>query len=120
MAVGISHSINDENLVNIRRKTLALISRIDKDLDSDEYWQAFQNSFDTVHHDFFRLLDEHYPDLSYKDKMLCAYLKMNLMSKEIAPLLNITLRGVEIGRYRLRKKLGLGEGDNLCLACGAF
>ena len=51
--------------------------------------------------------------MSYKDKMLCAYLRMNLMSKEIAPLLNITLRGVEISRYRLRKKLGLGEGDNL-------
>lgn len=112
-AIGISHSINDENLVNIRRKTLNLINQIDKDLDNEEHWQAFQNTFDSVYHDFFRLLDEHYPDLSYKDKMLCAYLKMNLMSKEIAPLLNITLRGVEIGRYRLRKKLGLEEGDNL-------
>lgn len=45
--------------------------------------------------------------------MLCAYIKMNLMSKEIAPLLNISVRGVEISRYRLRKKLGLDEKDNL-------
>ena len=44
---------------------------------------------------------------------MCAYIKMNLMSKEIAPLLNISLRGVEIARYRLRKKLGLEEGENL-------
>ena len=113
VAVGISHSVNDENLVNIRRKTLVLIDRIDKDLDNEEHWQSFQNTFDSVHHNFFHLLDERYPDLSYKDKMLCAYLRMNLMSKEIAPLLNITLRGVEISRYRLRKKLELEEGDNL-------
>ncbi len=39
--------------------------------------------------------------------------KLNLLSKEIAPLLNISLRGVEISRYRLRKKLGLEEGENL-------
>ena len=45
--------------------------------------------------------------------MLCAYLRMNLMSKEIAPLLNISTRGVEISRYRLRRKLGLDEGASL-------
>ena len=48
-----------------------------------------------------------------KDKLLCAYIQMNLLSKEIAPLLNISLRGVEISRYRLRKKLGVEEGENL-------
>lgn len=53
------------------------------------------------------------PELSNKEKLLCAYIKMNLLSKEIAPLLNISLRGVEISRYRLRKKLGLEKGSNL-------
>ena len=66
-----------------------------------------------VYHDFFRKLEEAYPELNNKDKLLCAYIKMNLLSKEIAPLLNISLRGVEISRYRLRKKLGLEEGENL-------
>ena len=47
--------------------------------------------------------------MNNKDKLLCAYIKMNLLSKEIAPLLNISLRGVEISRYRLRKKLGLED-----------
>lgn len=51
--------------------------------------------------------------MNNKDKLLCAYIKMNLLSKEIAPLMNISLRGVEISRYRLRKKLNLSEGENL-------
>lgn len=111
--VGISHSVNDENLVNIRRKTLGLIEKIEKDLDNEDHWQNFQTTFDSVHHDFFRSLDDRFPNLNYKDKMLCAYIRMNLMSKEIAPLMNITVRGVEISRYRLRKKLEIEEGDNL-------
>ena len=72
-----------------------------------------QSSFDAIHNDFFKKLEARYPQLSYKDKMLCAYLKMNLISKEIAPLLNISVRGVEISRYRLRKKLNLDEKTNL-------
>ena len=45
--------------------------------------------------------------------MLCAYIRMDLMSKEIAPLLNISIRGVEISRYRIRQKLALSQKDNL-------
>lgn len=66
-----------------------------------------------VHNNFFRVLDKKFPELSHKEKMLCAYIKMNMLTKEIAPLLNISVRGVEIGRYRLRKKLGLDERANL-------
>ena len=112
-AVSISHSINDENLVNIRRKTLRLISQIDTNIEHDDDLQAFQRTFDSVHQDFFKCLDTHFPELNNKEKMLCAYIKMDLISKEIAPLLNISVRGVEISRYRLRKKLGLVEKDNL-------
>lgn len=111
--VGISHSINEENLVSLRRKTLRLLGQIETNIEHDDDLQAFQSTFDSVHHDFFRRLEEAYPELSNKDKLLCAYINMNLLSKEIAPLLNISLRGVEISRYRLRKKLGLEEGDNL-------
>ena len=50
---------------------------------------------------------------SVKERMLCAYIQMNLLSKEIAPLLNISVRSVELARYRLRKKLRLSEGENL-------
>ncbi len=112
-AISITYSIKDENLVDVRRKTLRLISQIDTNIEHDDDLQHFQGAFDSVHRDFFRRLDEKFPELSSKDKMLCAYIKMNLMSKEIAPMLNISLRGVEVNRYRLRKKLGLGEKDNL-------
>lgn len=112
-ALNISHSIKEENLVAIRRKTLRLISQIDTNIEHDDDLQAFQSSFDSVHHGFFRKLEEQYPELTHRDKLLCAYIKMNLLSKEIAPLMNISLRGVEISRYRLRKKLNLSEGENL-------
>lgn len=111
--LGISHSINEANLVSLRRKTLRLLGQIETNIEHDDDLQAFQSTFDSVHHDFFRKLEEAYPGLNNKDKLLCAYIKMNLLSKEIAPLMNISLRGVEISRYRLRKKLGLGEGENL-------
>ena len=111
--LGISHSISEENLVSLRRKTLRLLGQIDTNIEHDDDLQAFQSTFDSVHHDFFKKLEETYPELNNKEKLLCAYIKMNLLSKEIAPLLNISLRGVEISRYRLRKKLGLEEGANL-------
>ena len=111
--LGISHSITEENLVMLRRKTLRLLGQIETNIEHDDDLQAFQSTFDSVHHDFFKRLEEAYPDLNNKDKLLCAYIKMNLLSKEIAPLMNISLRGVEISRYRLRKKLNLAEGENL-------
>jgi DNA-binding CsgD family transcriptional regulator len=59
------------------------------------------------------LLDEKFPGLTRNEKILCAYLKMNLSTKEIAPLQNISSRGVEVNRYRLRKKMNLGRDVNL-------
>ena len=64
-----------------------------RNIEHDDDLQAFQSTFDSVYHDFFRKLEEAYPELNNKDKLLCAYIKMNLLSKEIAPLLNISLRG---------------------------
>ncbi len=112
-ALNISKAIKEENLVNIRRSTIRLIGNIDTNLEHDDDIQIFETAFDSVHHDFFKCLDKRFPNLNKKEKMMCAYLKMDLMSKEIAPLLNISLRGVEIARYRLRKKLGLEEGESL-------
>lgn len=111
--LGISHSIGEGNQGTLRRKTLRLLGQIETNMEHDDDLQAFESTFDSVHHDFFKRLEEAYPELNNKDKLLCAYIKMNLLSKEIAPLLNISLRGVEISRYRLRKKLGLEEGENL-------
>jgi hypothetical protein len=88
-------------------------SLIDKNISNDNDWQIFESLFDQAHENFFKRLKQSYPDLTQSDLKLCAYLKLNLASKEIAPLLNISLRGVEIRRYRLRKRLGLATDENL-------
>jgi DNA-binding CsgD family transcriptional regulator len=90
-----------------------IIRHIDEHLEGDHDWEIFEASFNQVHNDFFKRLKQDYPELTPGDLRLAAYLKMNLSSKEIAPLFNITIRGVENKRYRLRKKLGLPEDANL-------
>ncbi len=90
-----------------------LIKNIDSDLTSEKDWKLFEQSFSEVHENFLHKLKDEYPELTPADIQLCAYLKMNLSSKEIASLLNITVRGVEIRRYRLRKKLHLDHDTNL-------
>lgn len=103
----------DVDIVHIRRGTMRLIDSIDRNLEHDNDLQKFEATFDTIHRNFFRHLEGCAPNLSKQEKMLCAYIRIGMMSKEIAPLMNISVRGVEISRYRLRKKLGLEEGASL-------
>ncbi len=100
---------DDEIRKNVRR----VIRSIDQDLKLDDNWKNFEKNFDQVHTNFIKRLRNNYPQLTTKDYKLCAYLKMNLSSKEIASLLNITTRSVEVSRYRLRKKLGMNSNENL-------
>ena len=90
-----------------------IIREIDAHLESDHDWEIFETSFNAVHDDFFKRLMFDFADMTPGDLRLAAYLKMNLSSKEIAPLLNISVRGVENKSYRLRRKLGLPEDANL-------
>ncbi|NDI97803.1 histidine kinase [Flavobacterium sp. LaA7.5] len=76
-------------------------------------WQSFEKNLIKSHEDFVGRLTEKYPALTPKDIKLCIYLKMNLSSKEIAPLMNISYRGVELHRYRLRKKLNISTDESL-------
>ncbi len=73
----------------------------------------FEQNFNQVHEQFFKKLLDRHPDLSKGDLKLAAYLRMNLSSKEISQLLNITYRSVELKRYRLRKKMQLESEENL-------
>ena len=79
----------------------------------DEEWDNFFRHFNSVHGDFLNILKDKFPTLNPHYLRLCAYLRMNLSSKEIAPLMGISLRGVEINRYRLRKKMDLPTEVNL-------
>lgn len=76
-------------------------------------WETFEKNLLQSNEDFIQKLTKKFPFLTSKDLKLCIYLKMNLSSKEIAPLLGISFRGVELHRYRLRKKLELTSEDNL-------
>jgi len=87
--------------------------KIDRDIHHEQNWKVFNKYFDDVHQEFISRLKEKHPELTPKDLRLCGYLRMNISTKEIAPLLNISIRGVEISRYRLRKKLNLDKDANL-------
>ncbi len=90
-----------------------IIKKINRNIDTDKQWEVFESHFENVHEEFLKRLKEEHPDLTPRELKLCAYLRLNISSKEIANLMNISVRGVEISRYRLRKKLGLGHDQNL-------
>ncbi|MFA4866590.1 MAG: triple tyrosine motif-containing protein [Pedobacter sp.] len=94
-------------------KIKGLLKLLDETEKSDNDWSQFSLHFDQVHNNFLATLKQKFPHLSQNDLKMSAYLKMNLSSKEIAQLLGITIRGVEVGRYRLRKKLNLSSEVNL-------
>ncbi len=96
-----------------KKELKRIIGLLNDDSQLDEEWEQFFLHFDRVHSDFFKRLKERFPELTAKDQKMCAYLRMNLSTKEIAPLMNISVRGVEISRYRLRKKLDLDTNINL-------
>ncbi|PRZ01055.1 regulatory LuxR family protein [Marinilabilia salmonicolor] len=95
------------------KKINSVIRQIDKDIDNDAHWEIFEKHLEQVHEDFLNRLNSLHDDLSAREMRLAAYLRMNMTSKEIASLMNITSRAVENNRYKLRKKLGLEQGDNL-------
>lgn len=97
----------------VQKALIKIQDIINQSISSDSDWENFSQNFDVVYANFSTRLTERHPDLSVTDKRLCCYLRMGLTSKEIAPLVNITVKSVEMARYRVRKKLGLGPNDSL-------
>jgi len=91
--------------VSARLKTI--ISEIEEELKNQDNWESFELNFNLIHNDFIKRLAEAYPALSQTDIKICAYMRMNLSSKEIAGLLNITPASLETSRIRIRKKMNL-------------
>ncbi len=85
----------------------SIISEIDNDLKNQSNWESFELNFNLIHNNFITRLAEAYPSLSQTDIKICAFMRMNLSSKEIAELLNITQASLETSRIRIRKKLDL-------------
>ncbi|UFH35321.1 triple tyrosine motif-containing protein [Flavobacterium acetivorans] len=95
------------------RSIKSVISTINKNISKDDTWNVFQEAFDRADKDFLKKIKLLHPSLTPNDLKLCAYLRLNLSSKEVAPLLNISVRSVEIKRYRLRKKMELSHEQGL-------
>lgn len=90
-----------------------VIKVINKNLDNEDDWKFFEEAFNHADKDFFKKVKELHPELTPNDLRFCVYLRLNLSSKEISQLLNISPRSVEIKRYRLRKKIDLPRNTNL-------
>lgn len=103
--------LKDDN--ELKREHHHIIHLIEQNANMDTDWENFMQSFDQVHSDFFKRLTSRFHHLSPNDYKMCIYLRMNLTSKEIAALMNISIRSVETNRYRLRKKLGLHPEESL-------
>lgn len=115
--------INKNELLNDIKKELvkakkiedlkSVIKLINKNLNTTDDWKLFEEAFNNADKDFLKKIKHIHPSLTSNDLRLCAYLRLNLSSKEIAPLLNISPKSVEVKRYRLRKKMNLGHDVNL-------
>jgi ligand-binding sensor domain-containing protein len=117
-----------EMLVKVKEQFVRMKKDSEIDKESDDYkkilkmlgedkmkknWEQFAVHFDKVHSDFLVSLKAVYPNLTPTELKLCAYLRLNLSSKEIAQITNITIKSVELSRYRLRKKLQIPPEENL-------
>ncbi|MFC0603879.1 triple tyrosine motif-containing protein [Winogradskyella pulchriflava] len=115
--------INKNELLNEIKKELtkakkvedlkSVIKLINNNLNTTSDWKLFEEAFNNADKDFLKKVKKKHSDLTSNDLRLCAYLRLNLSSKEIAPLLNISHRSVEVKRYRLRKKMNLDHDINL-------
>lgn len=108
-----------DRLVRVRenpddnREVNSILRNIRNNKNSDENWQAFEARFIAVNEDFYDTLKQRYPKLTQGDLKLCALIKLNFSSKDVAKLMGISVESVHTTRYRLRKKLGLERKDNL-------
>ncbi len=95
------------------RSIKSIITTITKNVKEEDTWNVFKEAFDNVDNNFIKTVKQTHSSLTPNDLRLCAYLRLNLSSKEIAPLINISVRSVEIKRYRLRKKMDLSHEQGL-------
>ena len=103
-----NHDINESS--PSFRHLIRLIRDVEK---KDQELDHPSVHFSHLNTEFFNKLKHQFPELSQNDLKFCAYLSMNLSSKEMAQLMNVTIKAVEVGRYRLRKKLHLKPETNL-------
>ncbi|MGB5418453.1 triple tyrosine motif-containing protein [Algibacter sp.] len=122
LAISTMSIINKNRVLNKIKKELkknknsdnkTALELVDSNLNDSKDWSFFEQAFNNADKDFLEKIKASHPDLTPNDLRFCAYLRLNLSSKEMAPLLNISIKSVETKRYRLRKKLGLEHDSGL-------
>ncbi len=114
---GIIQKLKDINVDSFDESAKFQLSKLNKsivkEVNADHSWKDLEKHIKNVHYDFLKRLKELCPNISPRELDLSTYLLMNMSTKEIAEIMNISSGGVELARYRLRKKLGLNNKENL-------
>jgi ligand-binding sensor domain-containing protein/DNA-binding CsgD family transcriptional regulator len=114
---GIIQKLKDINSNSFDEGTKAQFTKLNrsiiKEVNTDKSWKDLEKHLKNVHFDFLKKLKEKHPTISPREMDLSTYLLMNMSTKEIAEFMNISTGGVELARYRLRKKLELNQKENL-------
>ncbi len=95
---------------NLKPENVSFFDKIVRGLDKlteDKVWHEFEKRFNDVHHDFYKVLQDRFPDLTPNERKLCAFLKLNMTSKEISSITGQSIRGIDVARTRLRRKVNL-------------
>ncbi len=103
----------NERYDNVARRIKTLERRLDDRLIDNIDWSTFEDNFNLINNNFAQKITEQFSWMNTNERKLCVYIKMGLQNKEMAPLLNLSVRGVEMLRYRIRKKMGLERSENL-------
>lgn len=109
----LESSIGGTDLDETRVLAKQLKRQIVNHLDVDSSWDTFKMHFEDVNPHFFSMLNKISDALTHKDLKICAYIKLRMDNKEIARLLNITSGSSRTALYRLKRKLGIPEEQNL-------
>ena len=102
-------SENWKSKASLDQKLKDILSDIDNSMDMETEWKDFKQHFEEVHPDFFTKLHTLCDTLTLHDIRFCAYIKMNMLPKDIAQMMNVTNRAIQMNRYRIKKKLKLDE-----------
>jgi len=112
---GLKSIVNSGNSEKSKQKAKELLLLTSNHLKINDDITKFQQNVDVVNQEFFNRVAEKFPDLTANEKQLCGLIRLNLSTKDIASVRNISPKSVEMGRYRLRKKLQLASGDDIAV-----
>ncbi|PJJ08338.1 regulatory LuxR family protein [Flavobacterium sp. 1] len=114
---GIIYKLKDINIESFDESTKSQFTKLNrsiaKEVNTDKSWKDLEKHIKNVHFDFLKRLKEKHPRISPRELDLSTYLLINMSTKEIAEIMNVSSGGVEVARHRLRKKIGLDKNENL-------